>query len=102
MFKTRWSVFWWRGALTALGGGALLLGGLGGSEGEPPFLLQRSPVLSWGGMLCSQPEAQRGQVVCLRPHSERVTMATWYLSVPVLWALLETPPHPSPSLGSPD
>lgn len=30
---------------------------------------------------CFQPEAQRGELACLRPHSELVTMATGYLFV---------------------
>lgn len=83
------------GGPTALGASAAARGP-GRERGIAHFSCRRAPLCP-AGAACFVPslEAQRGQVVCLRPHSEQVTMATWYLSVPVLRALLETPPHPS-------
>lgn len=46
---------------------------------EAPTLGATAPCK--GETFCFQPEAQRGELACLRPHSELVTMATGYLFV---------------------
>lgn len=54
--------------------------GVGDKSSHPACL--RATCTLQGETFCCQPEAQRGEVACLGPHSELVTMATCYLFVP--------------------
>ena len=88
-FKTRWSVCMVGSAWPQGGGNLRCLVGEAtcsqtsevGDKSSHPACLRATCTLQ-GETFCCQPEVQRGEVACLGPHSELVTMATCYLFVP--------------------